>query len=87
MHHRLLLLSVHLGLVLASALTIGAFTASARVTPLYAIRGARVVTAAGPVIERGTVVMRNGVIEDVGAGVTLPTDAVVVDGAGAEIQG
>ena len=37
--------------------------------PRYAITNARIVTAAGPVIEKGTVVMREGIIEDVGAAV------------------
>src|SRR6185369_2674983 len=32
-------------------------------------------------IEKGTLVMRNGVIEDVGPSVATPSDAVVVDGA------
>ncbi len=50
--------------------------------PRYAITNARIVTVAGPPIEKGTVVMRDGVIEDVGASVAAPADAVVVDGAG-----
>jgi imidazolonepropionase-like amidohydrolase len=50
--------------------------------PRYAITNARIVTAAGPVIDKGTVVMREGIIEDVGAAVTAPADALLVDGAG-----
>ena len=50
--------------------------------PGYAITNARIVTAAGPVIDKGTVVMRDGIIEDVGAAVTAPADALLVDGAG-----
>jgi imidazolonepropionase-like amidohydrolase len=50
--------------------------------PRYAITNARIVTAAGPVIDKGTVVMREGIIEDVGAAVTAPADALVVDGTG-----
>ncbi len=50
--------------------------------PRYAITNARIVTAAGAPIEKGTVVMRDGVIEDVGASVSVPADALVVDGAG-----
>ena len=50
--------------------------------PRYAITNARIVTAAGPAIEKGTLVLRDGVIEDVGPAVTAPADAVVVDGAG-----
>ena len=50
--------------------------------PRYAITNAKIVTAAGPVIDKGTVVMRDGVIEDVGPLVAAPADALVVDGTG-----
>jgi imidazolonepropionase-like amidohydrolase len=48
----------------------------------YAITNARIVTASGPVIERGTVVIRNGLIAAVGDKVTAPADARVIDGTG-----
>jgi imidazolonepropionase-like amidohydrolase len=48
----------------------------------YAITNARIVTVSGPVIERGTVVIRDGLIAAVGANVTAPSDARVIDGAG-----
>src|SRR5215207_8279904 len=48
----------------------------------YAITNARIVTVSGPVIERGTVVIRNGLIAAVGASVNAPPDARVIDGAG-----
>jgi len=47
-----------------------------------AIRNARVVTVAGPVIERGAVVVQNGFITDVGASVSVPPGAWVVEGEG-----
>jgi len=51
--------------------------------PRYAITNARIVTAAGPAIEKGTLVMRDGVIEDVGPrGLPLRRMRVVVDGSG-----
>jgi len=50
--------------------------------PRYAITNAKIVTAAGPAIEKGTVVMRDGVIEDVGPLVAAPADAVIVEGSG-----
>jgi imidazolonepropionase-like amidohydrolase len=50
--------------------------------PRYAITNARIVTAAGPAIEKGTLVLRDGLIEDVGPAVATPADAVVVDGTG-----
>jgi imidazolonepropionase-like amidohydrolase len=48
----------------------------------YAITNARLVTVSGPVIERGTVVIRNGLIVAAGANVSAPPDARVIDGTG-----
>ncbi|HUQ32691.1 MAG TPA: amidohydrolase family protein [Pyrinomonadaceae bacterium] len=48
----------------------------------YAITNARIVPISGPTIERGTVVIRNGLIAAVGAGVAAPADARVIDGTG-----
>jgi imidazolonepropionase-like amidohydrolase len=48
----------------------------------YAITNARIVTVSGPVIERGTVVIRNGLISAVGANLSAPADARVIDGTG-----
>jgi len=48
----------------------------------YAITNARIVTVSGPVIERGTVVVRNGLIAAAGADVNAPPDARVIDGTG-----
>lgn len=47
-----------------------------------AITNARVLTVAGPPIERGTVVIRAGKIAAVGANVPVPAGARVIDGAG-----
>ena len=49
---------------------------------VYAIRGARIVTAAGATIESGTIVVRHGLIDAVGPSVTPPSDADVIDGSG-----
>lgn len=51
----------------------------------YAITNARIVTVSGPVVERGTVVVRNGLIAAAGANVSAPTDARVIDGTGLTI--
>lgn len=48
----------------------------------YAITNARIVTVTGPVIDRGTVVIRDGLIAAVGANVAAPPDARVIDGTG-----
>jgi imidazolonepropionase-like amidohydrolase len=50
-----------------------------------ALRGARVVTVSGPVLEKGTVLLRNGLIEAVGENVDLPKDAWVVDAQGVTV--
>lgn len=47
-----------------------------------AIRNARIVTVSGPVINKGTIVLRNGLIEAVGENVTAPADAWIVEGEG-----
>jgi imidazolonepropionase-like amidohydrolase len=51
-------------------------------TDTYAITNARIVTVSGPAIDRGTVVVRDGLIAAVGANVTTPADARVIDGTG-----
>ncbi|HEX2775382.1 MAG TPA: hypothetical protein VHN10_01955, partial [Candidatus Acidoferrales bacterium] len=52
---------------------------------VYAIKGAKVYTLAGPAIENGTVVIRDGKIAAVGANIDLPADAQVIDAAGLEV--
>jgi imidazolonepropionase-like amidohydrolase len=47
-----------------------------------AIRNARLVPVSSPAIPRGTVVLRNGLIEAVGPDVPIPADAWVIDGDG-----
>lgn len=49
---------------------------------IYAIRGAKIVTAAGAPIAAATVVIRGGMIEAVGTSVNVPTDATLIDGTG-----
>ena len=48
----------------------------------YAITNARIVTVSGPTLDRGTVVIRNGLIAAVGANVNAPSDARIIDGTG-----
>lgn len=47
-----------------------------------AIHNAKIVTVSGPVIAKGTVILKDGLIEAVGENVTVPADAWVVDGEG-----
>lgn len=48
----------------------------------YAIKGGTVVTVTGATIPNGVVVIRNGLISDVGANVAVPADARVIDATG-----
>src|SRR6266545_2919111 len=43
----------------------------------YAIKGGTVVTVTGATIQKGTVIIRNGLIEAVGADIPIPGDARV----------
>ncbi|HEX7118703.1 MAG TPA: amidohydrolase family protein [Longimicrobiales bacterium] len=65
--------------LLAAALLAGAGAAPAQTV---AITNARVHTMAGPVLERGTVVLRDGRIAAVGADVAIPAGARVIDATG-----
>jgi imidazolonepropionase-like amidohydrolase len=46
------------------------------------IRNVTILTAAGPTIRNGSVLLRDGKIAEVGASVSAPADAVVIDGTG-----
>jgi len=59
--------------------------AQAAKTPTYAITKARVVTVSGTTIENATVVLRDGVVLDVGPAAVIPKDARVFDGTGLTI--
>lgn len=82
MRQRTPLLIVQLGCVFVAAALFGSSATSASLGPLYAIRGARIVTLAGSPIDKGTVLLRDGVIDQIGTAVTVPPDAMVIDGAG-----
>jgi hypothetical protein len=47
---------------------------------VWAVKDCRIVTQAGPPIDKGTVVIRDGLIESVGINVEIPGDAEVIDG-------
>lgn len=48
----------------------------------FAIRDARVVTVSGPTLERGAVLIRDGVIQAVGEAIAMPSDAWIIEGRG-----
>lgn len=68
--------------ILVATLTFTLTSGAAQSGLTYAIKGAKIVTVSGATIENGTIVMRDGVIQAVGATVTIPADAIVTDGAG-----
>ena len=54
-------------------------------TSVYAIRNAKIVTVSGATIEKGTVLIRDGKIVDVGANVSIPANAKIVDATGLSV--
>lgn len=77
-------LSRFLGCLVAGGLLLAAAWPAAAECPqgAYAIRGARVITVAGPTLENATVVLCQGVITAVGADAPVPPEAEVIDGKG-----
>jgi len=72
--------------ILSSAAVVSALVAAPAIgQETIAIRGAKITTMAGPVIESGTVVIQNGLITAVGADVPVPAGARVIDGSGLEV--
>ncbi|HMF74964.1 MAG TPA: hypothetical protein VK604_04820, partial [Bryobacteraceae bacterium] len=55
---------------------------SAEVPSAVAIKDAHVVTVSGQDLPKGTVLLRDGLIQEVGASVQIPPDAWVIEGAG-----
>ena len=72
-------LAIVLAVVFASA---GRSAAAAQRRSAYAITGATVITSPGNAVDNATVVLRDGLIEAVGAGVAAPPDARLIDGSG-----
>jgi len=71
-----------IGATWAAALLLCADAANAARIPSYAITKVKVMTVSGAVIENATVVLRDGVVVDVGPSVAVPKDARVIDGTG-----
>jgi hypothetical protein len=70
---------------LVTALLVFCGCAAAADNAAIAIRNAKIVTVSGSVITKGTVVVRNGLIQDVGENVQVPADAILIDGEGLTI--
>src|SRR5512134_1383491 len=69
-------------LPLLATLALAPTLAHAQQADTHAIVGARVVTVSGPVYERATIVMRDGLVTAVGPDVVPPAGARVIDGKG-----
>lgn len=69
----------------SALLMFAAFLAPATSAQTYAITGAKIHTLAGPPIPSGTVVIRDGKIAAVGANVSVPSGAQVINAKGLEV--
>jgi imidazolonepropionase-like amidohydrolase len=67
---------------LAAALLLLCGFALAEAPPVIAIRNAKIVTVSGPALNKGTVIVRNGLIDAIGENLAVPPEALVVDGEG-----
>jgi imidazolonepropionase-like amidohydrolase len=74
-----------MALLLAASLAIPTWSQNAQTTTVYAIKGGKVFALAGPAIENGTVIIRDGKIAAVGANIAVPQDAQVIDATGLEV--
>ena len=88
--HKRIAHRVAAGALLASLVAAGGTSASAQYMPsqtpapppYFAIQNARIVTGTGAIIDNGTVVVGNGLIEAIGTSVAVPGDAWLIDGSG-----
>ncbi len=67
-----------LGAILSLAVT----NARAEQPRVYALTNPRIVAAPGRVIEKGTLILRDGLIEAVSAKLSIPPEAVEIDASG-----
>ncbi|MEW5900105.1 MAG: hypothetical protein AB1715_01440, partial [Acidobacteriota bacterium] len=67
-----------LAVILISALPLDSQVDLHRV---WAVKDAEIFTLAGPPVEKGTLVIRDGLIEAVGPNVLVPPDAELIDGS------
>ncbi|MGQ0539416.1 MAG: hypothetical protein ACT4R6_10745, partial [Gemmatimonadaceae bacterium] len=68
--------------LLVRGLAVGMFCSGAAAAQTIAITGARVYRVSAPPIENGSVILRDGRIAQVGAGLPCPAGAQCIDGAG-----
>ena len=80
-----LLLTVHCLLLTGLAQSDASQQNKTGKTGTFAITNARIVTVSGATIERGTLIIRDGKIESLGANVAVPNGAERIDGTGLSV--
>ncbi len=70
---------------LVSLFLLAAWPGSADAPGVYAITGGTVHPVSGPELANGVVIIRDGLIESVGANTTIPADATVIDVKGGHV--
>ena len=68
-------------ILLASAFLFTALHSEEDLHLVWAVKDCRIVTQAGAPIEKGTVLIRDGLIQAVGTSVAIPSDAEIIDGS------
>jgi imidazolonepropionase-like amidohydrolase len=79
------ILAFTLVLIGAASVAASLFGARAFEGEAYALRGGTIVTVTGATITNGTLVIRNGLIADIGQGIAIPGDASIIDATGMTI--
>ncbi|MFQ6052126.1 MAG: amidohydrolase family protein [Candidatus Hydrothermarchaeota archaeon] len=77
---------INLGLILVFGILVLFFSntfieAEEELNQVWAIKDCRIVPMSGSVIEKGVVVIRQGLIDAVGTNIDIPADAEIIDGA------
>jgi imidazolonepropionase-like amidohydrolase len=77
-------ISRSVALSVTAVLLFAAALAAGDVGPTYAIRNCRIVPVAGPPVEKGTIVVRDGLIESLGPAdrIKIPGDAEIIEAEG-----
>ncbi|HWR51336.1 MAG TPA: amidohydrolase family protein [Bryobacteraceae bacterium] len=73
---------MRIGLLLLALFLVCTAALAAAPPTAIAIRDARIITVAGPIIEHGTVLVRDGLIEAAGTSVDEPAGTWIIDGKG-----
>ena len=81
----ILLFTLHFSLFTVSAQSDGSEQNKTGKLGIFAITNARIITVSGATIERGTLIIKDGKIESLGANATVPNGAEKIDGTGLSV--